>query len=258
MKFIKSLIVIAFVGYFGTLTAQMADYYSISVPNTKGSNYLFYKPDSGFKAALAYNSQLSALQFKPVIVNYGERVALYSTEDFVIETDRSNAIYFKAKKNAIRDIFLKKYVSDASCWGEGAVAFAQLSEKDKNIVEVYVAQTNGKTCKEKLVEVNIETTYADATGTQPPSFIEKVAEKIYLVDEKRALLIMLPREDIKKLVSLNFRMYTLNGKQVKEFINMQAAENVLYINDLRKTKYKYKIEIYDGTLVKEGTITLKK
>ncbi len=258
MKLIKSLFAIAFVACFSVLAAQTEDYYLAPMPDAGGSNYLFYKPDSNFKAATTYNNQLSASQFKPVISNYGERVAIYETEDYQIETDRSNAVYFKAKKNSVRVIFLKKYTSDAACWGKGAVVFAKPAEKDKNILEVYVAQTGGKVCKEKLVEANIETTYADATGTQPPSFIEKVAEKISLVDEKRALLIKLPREHLKKLVSVNFRLYDKRKKLVKEFINMKAAENVLYINDLRKGKYTYKVEVYDGTLIKEGEIILKK
>lgn len=261
MKLIKSLFIIALVGYFGTLTAQMADYYSVSMPDAKGSNYLFYKPDSGFAAIASFNKQIDLSKISPIIKNYGERAAIYSGKDFTVETDRSNAIYFKAE-NGVREIFLKQYLSDAKCWGKGAVVYATLNTNDKNILEVFVGNTvyelKEGDCSLPIIQINIETTYADATGTQPASFIEKVAKEISLVDEKRALLIKLPRKHLAKLVSVNFRLYNKRGEVVKEFINMKAAENVLYINDLRKGTYMYKIEVYDGTLIKEGTIKLKK
>lgn len=261
MKLIKSLFIITLVGYFGTLTAQMADYYSVSMPDAKGSNYLFYKPDSGFAAVTKFDGQVNTSAMTAVIKNYGERAVIYTGEGFTLETDRSNALYFKAK-NGIREIFLKQYLSDAKCWEKGAVVYATPNGSDKNILEVFVKNTiydlKDGDCNSAITQINLETTYADATGTQPASFIEKVADKISLVDEKKALLIKLPRVHLKKLVSVNFRLYNKRGVVVKEFINMKAAENVLYINDLRKGKYTYKIEVYDGTPIKEGTITLKK
>ena len=57
---------------------------------------------------------------------------------------------------------------------------------------------------------------------------------------------------------LNFWLYDKRGRQVKEFINMRAAENIVYINDLPKGKYTYKVEVYDGTLIKKGEVILKK
>lgn len=261
MKLIKSLFIIALVGCVSTLTAQMADYYSVPMPNAKGSNYLFYKPDSGFAAITKFDAQVNVSAISPVIKNYGERAVVYAGEGFTLETDRSNALYFKAK-NGVREIFLKEYLSDAKCWEKGAVVYAALNDGDKNIIEVFVKNTiydpKEGDCNSPITQINIETTYADATGKQPASFIEKVAEEVSLVDEKRALLVKLPRKYLTKLVSVNFRMYDMRGKLVKEFINMKAAENIVYINDLRKTKYKYIIEVYDGTLIKEGTITLKK
>ncbi len=261
MKLIKNLFIIAMVGCLNTLSAQMAHYYLAPMPNAKGCNYLFYKPDSSFAAILKFDEQVDVAKIKPIINNYGERAILYTGEGFTIETDRSNALYFKAK-NGIREIFLKTYLSDAKCWEKGAVVYAKLNSKDKNRVEIFVKNTvyelKEGNCNTAISQINIETTYADATGTQPPSFIEKVATKISLVDDKKALLIRLPREHLKKLVSVNFRLYDKRGKLVKEFINMKAAENVLYINDLRKGKYTYKIEVYDGTPIKKGTIILKK
>lgn len=261
MKLIKSLLVFIFLGCFGILSAQSEDYYAVAMPDAKGSNYLFYKPDSGFASIIKYNQQVLKADIKPVIINYGERVVIYSGDDFTIETDRSNALYFKSPKGE-REIFLKTYLSDAPCWGNGAAVYIIPNKDDKNLLDVFVENTIGQpkkgNCKQPIKQIDIETNYADATGTQPASFIEKVAEQVKLVDDKRALLVMLPREHLSKLVSVDFWLYDMRGRQVKEFLNMRAAENVLYINDLRKGKYKYKVAVYDGTLIKEGTVTLSK
>lgn len=259
MKLIKSLILFAFVASFSLVSAQTEDYYGTAIPNSKKSNYLFYKPDSGFAAIKKYDKQIQAGDIKPVLVNYGERIDLYSGENYTIETDRSNALYFKAN-NGKREIFLKTYLSDAKCWGNGAVVYITPNSTDKNLLDVFVQSTikANTACDEPILQINIETTLADATGKQPATFIEKVAEQISVVDDKKALLVMLPREHLTKLVSVNFWLYNKSGKEVKEFINMRAAENIVYINDLPKGKYTYKIEVYDGTLIKKGEVILKK
>lgn len=266
MNLIKSLFCLVLLSIFLPLTAQIEDFYIAPMPDNVGSSYLFYKPDSGFASAMAYNRQINKAAIQPAIVNYGERVSLYTYNDYYIETDRSLSLYFKAKDGK-REIFLKYFLSESPCWTEGAVAYIVPDETDKNILNVVVAHTKGESfkkgketinCGTVVLKINIEETYANATGKQPATFIQKVAEKTSVVDDKKALLVLLPREYLTQLVSVNFWLYDKKGKEVKDFINMRAAENIVYINDLPKGKYTYKIEVYDGTLIKKGEVTLKK
>lgn len=266
MNITKSLFCLVLSVLFLPLAAQTEDYYTAPVPENAEGNYLFNKPDSGFAAALKFNRRINKDAFAPAIVNYGQRVALYTNDKFTIETDRSLSIYFKAK-NGKREIFLKYYLTESPCWTEGAVAYFVPDEADKKYLNLIIAHTTGETitqgkqtitCGQKVMQINIEEAYANSTGTQPPTFIEKVAENVSVVDDKKALLILLPREHLSRLVSVNFWLYDKRGRQVKEFLNMRAAENVLYINDLPKGTYKYKVEVHDGTLIKKGEVTLKK
>jgi hypothetical protein len=259
MKYLKTVIAVAICVAFLPLQAQNADYYSAPMPNNKGCFYLMYKPDSNFTDMIKYDRELNKNSFKPVIENYGERAILFEADSFTIEADRTTALYFKAK-NGKREIFLKKYLNEETCWGKGGVVYINLSPKNKNTVGIFLANSNetqNKNCRGEVITVNVEAEYANATGTQPKSDLDKVAAGISVVQENKVLLIKVPREAITKFVALNFKLYS-GKKEIKDFLNIKATESVLYINDLPKGKYKYIVEVYDGTLITEGTVTITK
>lgn len=249
---------------FGSVSAQTADYYTTAMPGARGSNYLFYKPDSTFADIIKFDDGIAKSELKPVIENYGERAVLFATDSFSIEMDRTTAIYFKAK-NGKRELFLSKYANEIPCWTAGAVLYAK--PEGKNNITVYLVNTQGKeitkngekvSCETPLLQTNIEENYANATGTRAKTDLQKAASGVSVVQEKKVLIIKVSRDALKQFTSLNFKLYNSAKKEVKDFLNIKATESILYINDLPKGKYKYIVEVYDGTLVTEGTITISK
>ena len=263
MKVTKALLFLALIVSFSRVSAQKADYYSAAKPGANGAKYLFYKPDSTFAKVTTYDKDLTASALEPAIQEYGTRTILYQTDTFTIETDRTTAVYFKAK-NGKRELFLQHYLNENKCWTDGSVAWVEARKGD--LLTLMVDNINGEQimvkgqqvdCGGEVLGINVEELYAGATGKQIPSKVEKWAQGVSLVQENKALLIRLPRESLAAMVSVNFYLYS-GKRKVKEFLNMKASENVLYIGDLPKGKYKYKVELYDGTLVREGDVTLQK
>lgn len=265
MKLLKNILLAGFGLTFITSQAQSAKFFTAPVPGAKGANYLFNNPDTSFNKIIAFNSKISSESIQPAIETYGIRQALFETDSFTIEIDRTLALYFKAKKEG-KSISQKFVLPGNECWENGGILYFE--SDGKNILKMFIASEQGTTvqkkgggtatCGTEVFQVNIEEQYASATGTHPKSLLEKVADGISVSEGRKVIVINVPRDAYITLVSLNFKLYDTKGKEVKDFLNMQSAENILYINDLPKGRYKYIIETYQGTLVKRGEIQITK
>lgn len=266
MNFIKytCVFLMALVTFY--TKGQVALYYTAPVGEFKEANYLIFNPDTSFARLTAFDATISKQNVSKTIQNYGERLVLFETDSFTIETDRALSLFFKPK-NKGKEIYLNHVLSQNECWANGAIVYIHPTKSDKNVLGLHMANENGNTlqkpeavvyCGEALLQINIEEQMANATGAPMRSFIQKMGEQVTVKEGRKVLEINVPAEAFRKLISLNFKLYNAKGIEVKDFLNMRSSESVVYINDLPKGKYKYIVETYQGVLVKKGEIQITK
>ena len=266
MKFVKYTWVLLLAFATSHVSGQVAQYFTVPLNAVKGANYLFFNPDTTYTKLVAFDATISKQNISPVIQNYGERLVLFETDSFTIETDRALSLFFKPK-NKGKELYLNYALSQNECWAKGAIVYIAPAKNDKNSISLHVANENGDKlekpeavvyCGGESLLINIEEQMANATGAPMRSFIQKMGEQVTVKEGRKVLEINVPGEAFRKLISLNFKLYNAKGVEVKDFLNMRSSESVVYINDLPKGKYKYILETYQGVLVKKGEVQITK
>src|SRR5690606_10422678 len=106
-------------------------------------------------------------------------------------------------------------------------------------------------------EFLIDDIIAISKGKFAPSFLEEVNKTLEVKPEGKAILLTLSRSFFPKLVALKFEMKNKNGKIVKSESQLKASENVIFVGDLPKGQYPYKVYLTYGDVLKEGIIEIK-
>lgn len=236
--------------------AQDTSFYRVPMFHHKGAYSVYYKPSVSCEVISSYKT--SGGDCQPVLLNAGERTVLYEADSFTIEMDKVTALYFRSK-NSGRAVFLKTYVNDDKEWGEGAQVYAAPASGNKDKIEVFLGVLKGDLMEfRNIFTFNAENTYAKASGKIEPEFIKQIEPQISVRQENKVIIINIPREAFPILIAAGIKLYT-GKREVKELLYMKATENVLYINDLPKGKYTYKIfAMENNELIKQGSISLVK